>query len=282
MLEAVVDESGLAVFEYPLDERHLLAWPRVRHQDMMYSAPTVHLHASPDPIQIQVQVYDVSEDNSEITVGSHHLIIRQIPKNILVTEFMQLINGTDKAITSSQKDTLNRPKVVTFFLPQGYQKFNTLEYFLQSDLVMSENSFYDSLAIPPGTYNAKFSYTLPITTEEMQISKKISMPTGDVMVFSHLKAGQLTGLGDSAGQMAMEDGSSAEYFMLATKASGDQINMTITGLETDSSKSMIIIIAVVFLLIVPLVLIRLFPSKSEKDNTDNKKCFQKTGLNIFF
>jgi hypothetical protein len=131
---------------------------------------------------------------------------------------------------------------------------------------MAEDSFYDTMAIPPGTYDAMFSYTLPIAEEEMQISKKISMPTGDVMVVSQLKAGQLTGLGVPAGEMTMEDGSPAEYFMLSKKTAGDQLDMTLAGLKMSSSKTMVIIIAVVFLLIAPLLLIRIGKSRSTTDN----------------
>lgn len=269
-IEAPVDESGMAVFEYQLGKQHLLALPRVRHQDMMFSGPAVHLHASPDPIQAKVEVYDVSDDNSGLTVGVHHLIIKQMAGNILVTEFMQLKNTTDKAITSDNKDALNRSQVITISLPAGFQNFKTSKYFETQALVMTENGFYDTMAIPPGTYDAKFSYTIPITAKEMQISKKVSMPTTDVMIFSQLKSGQLQGLGTPAGNFTMEDGTPAEYFMLSKKSSGDQINISLTGLKTASSKTMIIIIAVVLLLIAPLVLIRLSPSKSAEGNAGNE------------
>jgi hypothetical protein len=119
-IEALIDESGTAVFKYSLGDRHLLAWPRVRHQEMMYSATKLHLHYSPDPIEVKAEVYDVSKDNSGITVGAHHLIIKQVAGNILIEEFMQLKNDTDKAITTDEKDALDRPKIITFFLPTGY------------------------------------------------------------------------------------------------------------------------------------------------------------------
>jgi hypothetical protein len=270
-IESLIDDSGMAVFEYSLGDRYLLLLPRVRHQVMMYSGPTIHLHASPDPIQVQVEVYDVSKDNSGLTVGAHHLIIKQVAGNILIEEYMQLKNDTDKAITTDKTDDQNRPQIITIFLPTGFQQFNISKYFVKDALVMAEDSFYDTMAIPPGTYDAMFSYTLPITGEEMQISKKISLPVGDVMVFSQLQAGQLTGLGIPAGNLTMEDGSPAEYFMLSKKSAGDQLNMTLVNLKKGSSKTMIMIIAVVFLLVAPLVLMRLAPSKSAKDKADNKK-----------
>ena len=60
----------------------------------------------------------------------------------------------------------------------------------------------------------------------------------------------------------MENGVPAEYFSLGNKSVDDKIAITITGLEVASSKTMIIIIAVAFLLIAPLVLVRLKPGKS--------------------
>jgi hypothetical protein len=270
-IEAIVDESGTAVFEYLLGEQHLLAWPRVRHQVMMYSAPKIHLHNSPDPIELKAEVYDVSYDNSGITVGTHQVVIRQVANDILITEFMQLKNDTDRAITSSKKDALDRPRIITIFLPRGYREFNVSKYFVAEALVMNESSFYDVMAIPPGTYDAMFSYKLPITTKEMQISKKISMSTADVLVYSQLEPGQLKGLGDPTGKMTMEDGRPAEYFTLGKKISGEQFDVTLVNLKMGSMKTMMIIIAVVFLLIAPFVLVRLFPSKSAKGNGGGKK-----------
>lgn len=263
-IEATVDESGMAIFEYALGAQHLDAQPRVKHRNMMFYGRSFHLHYSPEPIQTKVEVYDVSDDNSGLTVGTHHLIIKQVEKNILVTEFMQLQNPTDKAVTSANKDANGRPQVVTVHLPAGFRDFSASKYFKAQALVMSENGFYDTMAIPPGTFEAMFSYAIPITASEMQISKKISMPTVDVTVFSQLKYGQLQGIGSSAGNFTMEGNTPAEYFVLSKKSPDDQINITITGLKKTSSKSKIIIIAVVLLLIAPLILMGLSPSKSSK------------------
>jgi hypothetical protein len=270
-IESSIDESGTAVFKYPVGTEHLIALARVRHQDMMFSSKPVHLHASDEPVQLHVEVYDVSEDNSAITVGPHHMMIKVLENSVRITEFMQIKNSTDMAVTSAKKDARDRAQVITIFLPAGFQEFNATQYFVADALVMNENGFYDTMAIPPGTYNAMFSYTLPITAEEMQITKKISMSTEDFMVFSQMAPGRLQGLGASTGKLTLEDGTPSEYFAATKKSSGDQIVMTITGLKIASSKLSTIIIAIVFLLIAPFVIVRLKPSKQQKKSAKKKK-----------
>ena len=258
---STVGDDGNAHFEYPAIDGHFMLLPRVRHQNLMFSGPMVHAVNSPAPIDVTVEVYDVIADNSGIAVGSHQIILKAIGKNILVTEFVQLKNSTNNALTSAQKDENDHAIVLSFSLPAGHKEFTVSKYFVADALGFTEDGFYDTMAIPPGTYDAMFTYLLPITSEEMSITKKITMPTDDVMVFSQLKSGQVQGLGNPAGQLTMEDGSPAEYFSLGNKKNEDQIAITIAGLETGSSMTMMIIIAVAFLLIAPLVLVRFKPAK---------------------
>lgn len=261
---STVDDAGNSHFEYPAVDGHFMILPRVKHQNMMFSGPVVHAVNSPAPIDVAVEVYDVLEDNSEITVGSHQIILKTVGRNILVTEFIQLKNPTNNALTSAIKDENDHAIVLSISLPTGHKEFTVSKYFQTNALGFTDDGFYDTMAIPPGTYDTMFTYLLPITAEEMSITKKITLPTDDVTIFSQLKSGQIAGLGQPEGQLTMEDGSPAEYFALGNKKSEDKIVITITGLETGSSMTIMIIIAVAFLLIVPLVIARLKPAKQQK------------------
>ena len=90
------------------------------------------------------------------------------------------------------------------------------------------------------------------------MSKKISLPTSELMVFSILDKGRLKGLGDSKGEVKLADGSLAEYFSFQQINAENQIKFQLTGFNVkQSNTNVVIILTVVFALIAVLVIRRM-------------------------
>jgi hypothetical protein len=77
---------------------------------------------------------------------------------------MQLKNSSDMAVSSKQKDGENREVILEIMLPKGFQNLKSTSYFKDAALVITEQGFYDTMAVPPGEYAVNFSYTLDITS----------------------------------------------------------------------------------------------------------------------
>jgi hypothetical protein len=171
---------------------------------------------------------------------------------------MRLDNSSDMAITSEEKDETDNSKVIEVMLPKGFKDLTFSKYFQENALVITKDGFYDTMATPPGQYDAEFSYSLEIDSETIDIVKKISLPTSEFMVFSLLDKGQLQGLGNSGGEVNLADGSLAEYFSFPELKAGEQIKLQAVGFTvTKSNSSTLITLIVVFALIVVLVIWRL-------------------------
>ncbi|MCP4259433.1 MAG: hypothetical protein GY774_18285 [Planctomycetes bacterium] len=262
-LKGNVDSEGKAVFKNVPTGNNVTALPRVQHQNMMFNGHPIALKTGQTAFTGHVEVYEVSTDKSNLSINTHHLIVKVGADSLRITEYIQLDNSSDMAVTSEEKDENDNTKVIEVMLPVGFKDLTCLRYFQKNALVITKDGFYDTMAIPPGQYDAEFSYSLEIDSETIDIVKKISLPTSEFMVFSLLDKGRLKGLGDSKGEVKLADGSSAEYFNFQELKAGDQIKFQMAGFHVKKSNSnVIIILSVVFACIALLVILRLRGQKS--------------------
>ena len=262
-LKGNVDSQGKAVFENVPTGSDCAALPNVKHRDMMFNGHPIALIPGQTEFNGHVEVFEVSTDKSKLSVITHHFIIKLQADSLGIIEYMRLENSSDMAIISGQKDENNRNKVIEVILPKGFKDLIFLRYFQENASVISKSGFYDTMAIPPGQFDAEFSYSLPIDSETIDITKTISLPTSDFMLFSLLGKGRVKGLGDSKGQINLADGSSAEYFNLPAIKTGQQIKFQLIGLNVNKSNRQILIVLIaVFALMALLVIRRLISQKS--------------------
>jgi len=262
-LKGNIDSQGKAVFENVPTGNNITALPRVKHQNMMFNGHPIALKTGQTVFNSHVEVYEVSTDKSKLSVAVHHFIIKVEADSLRITEYMRLDNSSDMAITSAEKDENDKTKVIEVMLPVGFKDLTLSRYFQENALVITKDGFYDTMATPPGKYDAEFSYSLEIDSETIDIVKKISLPTSEFMVFSLLDKGRLKGFGDSGGEVNLADGSSAEYFRFQELKAAEHIKFQVVGFNvTKSNSNVVIILCVVFALMALLVIWRLRGQKS--------------------
>ena len=167
-MEGNVDTSGQAVFENMPTGEHTVAVASARHSDMIYTSLPVEFTSDRDTHIAPITVYDISEDNSKLSVQMHHFIIKARSDSLLITEYMQLNNPSDMAVISKDKDSQGLPVVLKILLPAGFANLRFLSYFEPAAVVVTEDGFYDTMVTPPGAnHHAGFSYTLDIDSATM-------------------------------------------------------------------------------------------------------------------
>jgi hypothetical protein len=175
---------------------------------------------------------------------------------------MQIKNSSGMAISSKERDSQNRTIVLDIMLPKGFKNLKSSSYFEDNALVVTKHGFYDIMAVPPGEHQAAFSYTLDITSDSMDIVKKISLPTSNFIVFAELGLAKLQGLGQAERQLTRANGISIEYYERSHLAPAEEITFQITGFNVGSSGlSSWVILAVVFSTLMILAILRLRPDK---------------------
>jgi hypothetical protein len=225
------DAQGLCSFQEVPTGLGMAVVATAMNQDMMFSSRPMSLeHAHDKMYQLEIVVYDVSTDTSALSIGTHHLVVRVAPQGLFIDEYLQVINDSDKAVTSEEKTPDGKPAVLKVYLPAGFKDITYSKYFQEQALIMTDEGFIDTMAVPPGRHDAVFTYALEADTTSIQIAKKASLPTQDLMVFSQLSGASIAGLDEPLGQMTINNGSPADYFPSVSLETGEQIDFKITGL----------------------------------------------------
>ena len=270
-LHGKVGNDGKAVFKEVPSFEHMVAYPGVKHQGMNFNGHAVTLKPEQRQANANVQVFDVSYDNSALSATTHHLKIRQEGNSLALSEFIQLRNPSDFAITSKTKDSQDRAIVLTIPLPKGFKDFTCSGYLVPEALVFTEEGFYDTMAVPPGDYQLVFSYNLEVKSPDMDITKKIPLPTSSFIVFSQLGPETIYGLGKGDGSVVLPDGIAAEYYDQGSVPAGAQIAFKVVGLSFNKgNRNSWIVIALVFGVLTILALTRLLPAKKHEQTIEKQ------------
>ena len=254
---APADANGKAFFPDIPGEGHLVGMVHVMHQNMRFGGSVISLASGGMVLSTSVTVYDVSVDNSVLLADTHHVIMKPDGENVFVTEYLQLRNPTSYAVSSSEMDSENRPIVLRFDLGKKYKNFESAEYFVFNALGFEPEGFYDTMAMPPGSHEIIFSYTVPGHGKSIAIKKRFSFATKNLVVFSYLGAGAIEGLGESKGQLVSNDGMPADYYNLLDQKAGSEIMFKISGSATSSGNRTIwLTLSITFGVIIAIAVIR--------------------------
>jgi len=260
-MDSVVDANGQAVFENVPAGAHTVFVPGVKHQEMLFNGRAVAPVAGKDKVFAGVLVFDVSDDKSKLSIPIHHIIIKAFSDTLEISEYMQLKNSSDMAVSSKQVDNQDKSVVLEIMLPRGFRKFASSSYLERSALVFTEDGFYDTMAVPPGEYSVRFSYTLDIDSATVDFVKKLTLAVSSLVIFTDLGQVTLQGLGEP-GSFTEVSGGQMNYYKLDNLAGGDEVSFTLTGFNVNRFDPALWIVAVVIGVILIVVFFRLRPEKN--------------------
>jgi len=259
-LQAKAGADGKAVFDKVPTGPDMAAVATAKHQNMAFRSEPVSLSPGTNEFSAGVQVFDVSTDTSKLSVGVHHIMVAVRGGALEFTEYMQLKNASDLAITGAKRDDQNRPAVIEVKLPQGFQDLSASGYLEPGALVITPDGFYDTMAVPPGEHQVTFSYKVGIGRGTAKIVKEITLPTADFMLFWTHGQGKLEGLGEPNDRLANADGTPMEYYRRNALKPGDRIAFQLSGFNTKRPDSYSwIVLGVVFAALGMIALWRLRP-----------------------
>jgi len=271
-LQGKVDDTGKAVFQNVTAGEHFVAVASVRHNNMSFDSHAVVLDREQKIISTLVQVFEYTTNRSKLSTGTHHFILEVHSNWLAITEYMQIINNSDMAITSDKKDSRGSPVALQVMLPYGFKNLKCSKYFEQQAVVVTEHGFYDTMAVPPGDHQAAFEYTLDINSDTMNIIKETALPTSHFMLFAQLpRTIKVQGTDLEETQITTANGKPMRYYKRTNLDKDRKITFNITGFNTGfSSVASWPILAAVFGVVLILAIIRAVGQKANMENENNQ------------
>jgi hypothetical protein len=124
---------------------------------------------------------------------------------------------------------MGRPVVLEMVLPDGFEQLQIEGYLEEGHVVVTESGFYDTMAVPPGSYELVFFYRLPIDSSFVDFSRELSIATSQVFIFSELSGFSLEGISAETNEMTRDDGSVIRYYLFDNMAPGQVLSFRVAG-----------------------------------------------------
>lgn len=220
----------------------------LKYQGAEYDAE-VSLNQGQEKLQIDIPVYDSTDDPSLIRVRTHHLIVNPGEGSLRVEEFLQVENVGERAFIGSRPVDSERRATIEFALPKGAAGHQYLSGLMECCVVPAPSGFVDTMDVKPGIREIGFSYVLPASSDRFPLLRRLDYSTEALSVFV---GGGVTA--KSPGLEAKEtfQGQGGSYLRLAGKnlRSGSLVSVELGGLPTRSVSSRYLIFAAISLILV--------------------------------
>jgi hypothetical protein len=161
--ERTLDSEGKAVLANLPVGAGVRPLVRVEHAGVTYDTIGPRMHAGPPDHQLQVLVYESTEQRPPLVLRARHLVVRRTPEGLYVKEMMVLDNPTDQAWVGAENDTA-RPSTLEIDLPIPEQngRVDFFKGFSESHTRLAKDRLISTHAIAPGKSQFVFGYLVPV------------------------------------------------------------------------------------------------------------------------
>jgi hypothetical protein len=240
VLDTATDANGNFRFEGLDTDPTLEYWPEVVYLDVPYD--------SPDPYQFQegemaldavLTVYETTEDDSAITLGSAHLIMESFGEMLRISEIHLYSNSGDRTFVG-HKDEAGQRTTLFIPLPDSTVGLSFQEEPSADRYVEVEGGLWDTDPVPPGqeTGLVFFSYHLAVTGNSMSLERHFAYPVNTLNILVAqpgltLRSDQLQDMGPQSFQ-----GRDYDFFVMQGLAPDMPLQMELLPSEVASSSGM--------------------------------------------
>ena len=209
----------------------------------------VSLNEGQEKLQINIPVYDSTDDPSSIRVRTHHLIVNPGEGSLLIEEFLQVENVGERAFIGSRSVDPQRRATIEFALPKGAAQYQYLSGLMECCVVPAPSGFVDTMDVKPGFREIGFSYTLPVSSARFPLVRRLDYSTAALSVFV---GGGLTAKSPSLEAKEHVQVQGGRYLQLTGKnlGSGAVVTVELGGISARSVSSRYLIFAAISLTLI--------------------------------
>ena len=197
-----------------------------------YSSETANVQQGENSFSLDAQVYDTTNDVSNLSVDQLHVLFYIEQGQLGVTQFYALSNSGKTTVKDAVTLPRERTGTLKFHLPEEAQNVQFGNDASGSRYVLLPDGFADTAPIPPGEgasqvvvgYNLPYSGKLAYTYTAPVAVKGVSFLVLENSGLS-LEGQGLT----PSGERSMDDGSTFKVYKAASLKAGESLQLTLSG-----------------------------------------------------
>jgi hypothetical protein len=168
-------------------------YPVAVFEDIEYYGKVVTIQADSARKRSDVLVFESTASDSNILVGTHHIIIKPGLGALNVREYYFFANqGRHTYVGTLPAGPPNKNIVLQIEVPENATELNFGGDLMSCCAVVTDHYIFDTMEFKPGMRQIVINYLLPYTGREASLIKKISHPTAEIDVFLPENTGNLT------------------------------------------------------------------------------------------
>lgn len=126
---------------------------------------------------LEMAVYETSPSGAGVLVPEQMTLIQVAPGQLLVEEYFQFYNDSDRAYVGSKVvDSDGRMETLRFPMPAGAFQLTYTMGFMDCCVKPSASGFIDTMAVTPEVKDLGYSYMLAYSGDSMSLTKTIEYP----------------------------------------------------------------------------------------------------------
>lgn len=187
-LQTTTDAQGHFAFEGLDPDPALSYYPEATYQDVSYrSADALKFDVQRLTLSATLPVYETTEDGSQVTLDSVHLIAENLGQVLRISEVHVFSNGADRTyIGGVDQAAGGRRTTVVIPLPDGLVGLGYAQGESADRFVQSQESLRDTQPVRPGSATSvvEFSYHLVVSGQTVPVERRFAYPVGMLNVLT--------------------------------------------------------------------------------------------------
>lgn len=204
------------------------------YQEAEYNSERLTFAAGETVKTVLIAVYDATTSDAAIRITNAHTIILTDEKGVLVKEYYQFMNDSDKTYigTGDSQDT----KTLRFNLPKDAKN---LEYgldFMECCAVLGDGVVADSMDILPGPREMLVAYRLSPSSGTYDYAQKMFYPVGSYNLLTQSGVIQVASDKLAPGQPLKIEGTSVNTYNAKSVSAGDVVTARLSNLPVPANQ----------------------------------------------